>query len=257
MLYRISITHRISLIVLICLAGVLLPAPSATLRAAPAHYGYLWNLVFDFDHNFEGLMTIEVGPWQDGNLLAVEETSKVRVHCEPKGDVKLYDGAAIFANNGYLVCTMNIGEAVRTNHGLAPNNPDTYGSIVMRSRAAIGVEGIAPIFAHPDAQYSLVAGVAPVLTMSTDLSNGNGPMETVFTSGVTWHDWTTYTANYVCNAVCDLSHSAGALNQLLNNQGAPVQFATDPTTFYIGHDGSAFLTGRIDSLLIDPGNFAH
>jgi hypothetical protein len=78
-------------------------------------------------------------------------------------------------------------------------------------------------------------------------------------SGVNWSDWTTYTSNYVCVSLvtCSLVHSAGGTDIAMSNQGNAVTFATGPTNFTIGKDDTGILNGRIDMLLVDPGNFAH
>lgn len=247
---------RLCLIALFSLMATWLPAQTSSVHAA-TEYGYLWKIVFDFDSSFDGKMTIEVGPWGNGDLLVVEETSTAVVRCAPVGDVKLIDGAATF-QGGYLECSFDIGTLVRQNHGLKPKNPDTYGSIVMRTRALLPTDAPAPLFYHPDATYRLDPIGPGVIDMATDLSNGNGVMGASF-SGVNWSDWTVYTSNYVCVSLvaCNLTYSAGGTDIAMNNQGNAVTFATGPTNFLIGKDDTGILNGRIDMLLVDPGNFAH
>ena len=148
------------------------PAAAAPEAAAPEaakpEIGYLWNLNFAFDSDFNGILTIDVGPWENGNLTAVKETSVSRVECRPVGDVTLSGGDAVFANGGYVTCSMDLAAIVRQNHGLHIDAVDDYGSIVMQTRinpVAGPTPLVAPLFTHPDGSY----GVSYPATYAVDV----------------------------------------------------------------------------------------
>jgi hypothetical protein len=232
-------------------------------RPAPVHaevqYGYLWKLFFDFEHNFHGVLTIEVGPWENGNLVSVSETSTTRIACNPVGDVILDGGDAVFKGTGYVRCAMDLGEIVWKNHGLQIDEIDTYGSMVMRAKVNGAVAGSAPLFTHPDATYSLDFSQTQAATLTQDLWNGIGPMSAAF-AGVTINAWHTHTYQYSCvpnGGPCDATFRVGPQIQNQPTAGTPVQFSTGPTAFEIGRDGATYFSGRIAALLVDPGNFGH
>ena len=50
--------------------GLLFPLATPQPARAEVEYGYLWLLYFDFEQSFDGVLTIEVGPWENGNLVS-------------------------------------------------------------------------------------------------------------------------------------------------------------------------------------------
>ncbi|HMN29129.1 MAG TPA: hypothetical protein PKE45_13335 [Caldilineaceae bacterium] len=246
------------LLVLVLAFGIFLPVANPQPVRAEGQYGYLWSLFFDFEQSFDGILTIEVGPWENGDLTAVEATSTVTVPCKRVGNVQLNGGDAVFSGSGYLSCTLNLAETVWNNHKLAIGKVDTYGSMVMRARVNGATNTVAPLFSHPNAAYRLDFTQTSATTLSQTLWNGVGPLQATF-PGVTINNWQTYTAQYICSIAgpCSASFAAGPQQQNQPTAGTRVQFATGPTTFEIGHGGGLFFSGRIASLLVDPGNSAH
>jgi hypothetical protein len=246
---------------LICttLVGLSTPLAQPALAQDRTEYGYLWSLFFDFEKSFDGLLTIEVGPWKNGDLVEVHESSTVTIPCKRAGNVQLNGGAAIFAGNGYLVCSMNLKELVRNNHGLLIESVDNYGSILFHAEVMGEANTIAPIFTHQDAAYSLDFTQTSQTTLLQSLWNGVGPMPATI-PGPTLFTWEAYTQEYRCTiaGACSAKFAIGPQQQ---NQPIPggtrTQFTTEPATFEIGHAGGTFFTGRMASLLIDPGNSAH
>lgn len=251
---RISTTTHLLLAFALLMVGLLTPALAQPTQAA-SEKGYLWTLTFDFESGYNGELLLKIGPWQNGALLDVTEKSTTEVECKPIGDVSLGKGYAAFSG-GYLQCNLDIAGALLANHGIVANVQDIYGSLSMRSRAMVVGNGTAPLFAHPDAQFWLTTPSPMVVTVNSDLSNGNGAMTTWF-SAIPWNTWQTYTSYYACTGTCDLTHYAGGTQQGLANQGAAVTFATASTPFTIGKLGGDTLSGRIDELIVDPGNSGH
>ena len=204
----------------------------------------MWSLSFDFEQSFDGILTLEVGPWKNGELVEVHETSSATVPCKRTGDVYLDGGDAVFSGTGYLTCALNLAEIVRNNHKLVIGEVDTYGSIVMRARVNGAANAVAPLFTHQNAAYSLDFTQTSAATLSQALWNGAGPMQATF-PGVTINTWETYTAEYACNVAgdCSASFSPGRQQQNQPIPGAPVQFSTGPTSFDIGHANGLFFTG--------------
>jgi hypothetical protein len=254
---RMKTTRRF-LFTLALSLGMLLPFANPEPVRADAQYGYLWSLSFDFEQSFDGILTIEVGPWENGDLVAVEATSTATVPCKRVGNVQLDSGDAVFSGSGYLSCALNLAETVWSNHKLAVGKVDTYGSMVMRARVNGAASAIAPLFTHPNAAYSLDFSQTSATTLSQSLSNAVGPLQATF-PGVTINTWQTYTAQYICNIVgpCSASFAAGPQQQNQPTAGSRVQFSTGPATVEIGHAGGLFFTGRMASLIVDPGNSAH
>ena len=247
--------------------GMLLPM--ATPQAAYAQeeeYGYLWSLEFDFDSSFDGVLTIEVGPWKDGDLAEVDETSQETVHCLPAGDVILDSGDAVFSNQGYLRCSMNLAEIVMDNHGLEIEPIDSYGSLLMTADLNSDAIGYAPIFSHHDASYGVKYNATQAVTFGGQLStwkedepSGSVAQFAIF-PGVTINTWNSYLMEYACGAnggPCDALLKVNGQQQTFFNLGGRSAFATEEASFLIGHDGGSYFSGRMGHLLVDPGNSAH
>lgn len=251
----------ISKLLLLPILAIALLAPLA--QPAPAmadepEYGYLWSLFFSFDQNFDGLLTIEAGPWGDGDLLAVDATSTAVVPCTPVGNVTLSGGDAVF-NGGYLSCELDLAGVVLANHGLLVQSIDTYGSIHMRARLKTATGVIAPLFSHPDAAYSLDFTQPGVTTMHQKLNIGSDPLQESF-SNVLPGNFNTYTYqyNYYYNTgLCDGTFRVGQQSKTVPSAGSRINFTTAPTTFTIGYDQGTLFSGRMSSLLVDPGNSVH
>jgi hypothetical protein len=244
------------LLALALILGALLPmAKLQPVFAQDEHLGYLWKAEWNFEKSFDGVLIIEVGPWKNGDLLSVEETSTTTIHCEPVGSVHLDGGDAVF-KGGHLQCDMNLAETVLNNHQLQIGEVDSYGSIVLRARVNSAANTVVPIFSHQDAAYSLDFTQTFAAKMNQELWNGAGLLQATF-PGVLINAWETYGYEYSCNAngsACSAAFSAGPQIQSMPTAGSRVQFSTGPTTFEIGRDGGATFEGRIAGLIVDPGN---
>jgi hypothetical protein len=224
-------------------------------RAESKEIGYLWSIFFDFDKSYDAILTIEVGPWKDGDLVEVHESSTTVIRCTPIGGVALGGGIATFTG-GHLECPLDLAATVLNNHKLSINAVDTYGSILLRTRMMSNSNTVVPLFTHPDASYSLDFSATSSVTMQQQLWNGLGLSQANF-MGVTINTWQTYTYLYRCishGGPCDANFAVGPQSQSFPTAGSRVQFSTGPTSFQVG--GAAF-NGQIDALLIDPGNSAH
>ena len=243
------------------LLGLLLPVAASPqpAYAQAVELGYLWSLDFTFDNDYNALLTIEVGPWENGDLVEVTEVSTAIVKCSPSGDVTLKAGSAVFNAGGYLECEMDLAAIVAANHGLQIDPVDTYGSIILRTRLNGSANALAPIFTHPDAAYSLDFTQTSAVTMNQQLWNGLGVSQAAF-PGITINTWNTYTFFYRCisnGGPCDMNFAAAAQTNSAPTAGSYTQFSTGPTGFLIGSNGATTFTGSIDHLLVDPGNSAH
>jgi hypothetical protein len=242
----------LTLIALALLAPLAQPA-----QAQKPEYGYLWSLEFDFEHNFNGLLTIEVGPWKNGDLVAVDATSKATVPCKRVGIVYLKSGDAVF-DGGHLECELNLGAIILANHGLVVAPQDSYGSILFRTDLESTAANVAPIFTHPDARYVVDFSQTWAVTVAQELENNLGPQQAFF-PGVIGFSRNTYTLEYGCVWLgpCNSTFAVGPSIQVSPPGGDRISFATTPTTFMIGRDGGTTFRGRMGALLIDPGNTVH
>jgi hypothetical protein len=247
------------LLALAFVLAALVPVAQPQPVFAKGEIGYLWSLDFDFEKSFDGLLTINVGPWEDGELTGITESSTKTVSCTPMGAVTLDKGDAVFTGADYLKCSMDLATVVWNNHKLKVNPTDNYGSILMRARVYGAANTLAPIFIHPNAAYHLDFSQTFMVTPKELLSNGAGLSQANF-AGVTINSWQTYTFLYRCishGGPCDATLSTAGQTQVLPTAGVRTNFATGPTTFYIGYDGGSYFTGRISALRVDPGNSAH
>jgi hypothetical protein len=232
--------------------GLCLPLTQPA-RAQEVHRGYLWSLVFDFENNFDGVMTIKVGPWVNGDLAAADETSTATVHCEPVGNVYLDGGDAVFAG-GHLTCEMDLGALVAANHDVDINAVDSYGSIVMRTVLESDAQNIASIFSHPDAAYTINFSRTWSVTTVQSLNNQAGVQKTSFP--VAGASRQAYGFEYGCAWQGNCHGEFQALPHTYSTApgGERVSFHTAPATFLIGSGPSGTFQGRIGTLAVDPGN---
>ena len=149
---------RLGVVALCSLLASASPIFTPAVQAAAPNYGYLWELVFDFEEDYNGRLKIEVGPWEDGNLVWIEETSETIIECTPSGRISLTEGFANFGGSGFLTCEMDIAQIVLDKHDLIAQEIDTYGSFIMQTEAVLLNDNPAPIFNHPDAQLRLELG---------------------------------------------------------------------------------------------------
>jgi hypothetical protein len=245
----------IRLVLAVTIAGLFaLPQRAAY---AETELGYLWSLGFNFENDYDAVLTIEVGPWVNGDLAAVDESSSERVRCWPVGAVALDGGDAVFSG-GHIECELDLAAIVLKNHGLKIDRIDDYGSIVLYTTAQSTGQNIAPIFSHPDANYQIDFSRAVGLTLIQDLDNGLALQKAYFPT-VTGAGQIDYSFTYSCVWQGNCHGSFSADGQSVNTAlgGSRVKFRTTPTTIRIGSDGSSTFQGRMDSLLIDPGNSVH
>jgi hypothetical protein len=238
------------------LVSLLFPvANPQPLYAQEEELGYLWALTFDFNSGFDGVLTIDVGPWVEGELVEVNESSTARVQCKPVGAVGILGGTAAF-NGGHLECSMDLAAIVLRNHGLQINKMDTYGSILAKTQLMSTAPTVAPIFTHADASYSIDFTQTSQVTLQQQLNNKAGLVTSTFMNTVLF-TWQTYHMEYICvfgGGPCEGRFAVGAAPQVTPTAGVPTSFATGPMTFQVG---GAALNGQMDWLLIDPGNSAH
>ena len=237
--------------------GMFSSLAAAKPASADAGYGYLWSLDFDFESNYNGLLTIKVGPWENGDLVSVDETSTATVNCRPIGSVALNAGDAVF-DGGHLECYLDLASVVYNNHKMTVAPVDTYGSILLRTRVNSTANTVAPLFTHPDASYKIDFTQTMAVTPSQDLWNNAGLLQATF-PGVTINTWQPYTYQYACiwGGPCDATFRVGPQTQNMPTASGRVRFSTGPTVFEIGRDGADLFYGRMSSLRIDPGNSAH
>jgi hypothetical protein len=187
-----------SALLLALILGLLLPVTQPqSLYAKASEYGYLWRLQFDFNGSYDGLLTLEVGPWKNGELVEVKETSSARVTCKPIGAVALVGGSAVF-NGGHLDCSMHLAEIVMKNHKLPIAKVDNYGSILMNAKIKNSGSTVAPIFTHPDAEYAIDFTQTSSVTMRQELWNGAGLTQATFLPMPTFNIWRDFTYMYNC-----------------------------------------------------------
>lgn len=247
-------------VLLALLVSLLVPvAQPQQVFAKEEELGYLWSLDFSFDKDYNGLLTIEVGPWKDGELVEVKETSTAVVPCTPVGAVALDNGEAVFKGAGHLQCTMNLAQVVSDNHGLKIADVDIYESIVVHAKVKTTTNALAPIFTHPNATYAIDFTQNGAATLSQSLWNNAGVLQAIYPN-VSTADWQDYYYEYICIAhggPCDAYFGISGQIQGMPTAGGRTRFATGPTTFEIGRNGGTYFSGRINSLIVDPGNSAH
>jgi hypothetical protein len=251
---------RRSPILLLTLVALALLAPLAQPRPAAAEprYGYLWSLQLDFEGSFDGLLTIRVGPWKNGDLVSVDAISETKVPCRRVGSVYLDGGDAVF-DGGYLSCRIDLGAIVYANHGLRISEIDSYGSMLVQTKLQASSNSVVPIFSHPDASYQLDFSQTSSVALHQELWNNAGPQQAGFAS-VIGASWQSYTYRYECisnGGPCDASFVVNTQQQAMPTAGAHIRFSTGPNDFLIGGDGVSSFSGRMGDILIDPGNTVH
>lgn len=213
----------------------------------------------DFEQNHNGLLTVEVGPWKNGDLVSVDATSTTNVACRRVGNVSLNGGDAVF-NGGYLKCDLDLASVVAANHGLQIAAIDSYGSILLRSDIINSGQNVAPIVSHPDASYVIDFSQTWAVRMRQELTNANGAQTQEYITSV-GNTRNPYTFEYECVWLgpCHNTFMLGAnVATPPALGGGMIGFRTGLTTFYIGGDGGVnTFSGRMGSLLIDPGNTVH
>lgn len=242
-----STMARILFTITLSITGILAPL-SSSIAHAEQMTGYLWSLTFDFTDSYNGTLSIQVGTWQNGDLIDVTAKSESIVPCQPVGTVVLGKGYAGF-HGGYLQCTLDIAGALLKNHQLQANPVDTYGSLLISTNAQL-LAGNAPVLDHPNARFGMTTFGPMQIAVNTQLTGSNWVSSNF--SSVPWSAFQSYSSWYQCNVngPCRMTQSAAGYNMLLNNQGTAVQFGTQTTQFTIGRG----LNGRIDQLFVDPGN---
>jgi hypothetical protein len=248
------------LFMLALILGVLLPvATPRTAYAQEVEFGYYWKLDFDFENSFNAQLAIEVGPWENGEMTEVTDTSTAMVRCKPVGNVTLDGGDAVFADGGYLNCSMHLAQIVMQNHTLEIPAVDNYGSIYAATMLTNLGGPIAPIFTHLDVKYSIDFSNPNSVTLHQDLSNKAGPQQATY-AGIAGTILHLYEMEYICifgGGPCDANYKLDGAGQSIPTAGVRTTFATGPMEFQIGTDGVNFFTGRMGRLIVDPGNSMH
>jgi hypothetical protein len=248
--------HRIVRLVFVLIFASLLALPQRPVQAY-SDWGYLWSLSFDFEQDFTGLLTIKVGPWKDGDLAEVVETSVEKITCKRIGNVGLNGGDAVF-NGGHLACTLDLAGIVYKNHGLVVDPIDRYGSIFVYTTLQATKPNVAPIVSHPDANYQIDFTQPAGVTLLQQLDNNAGLQSASFPN-VIGAAKVNYAMSYGCiwMGPCNGTFKADGQQVVTPFGGDYVNFRTTPVTFHIGGDGVSSFGGRMSSLLIDPGNSVH
>lgn len=241
---------RLLLIALALLAA--LPQPAAA--QDDQKRAYFWSLEHLFENDFTGILTVEVGPWENGMLTSVDETSTTEVPCTPVGNVFLDGGDAVF-RGGHLRCEMDIGAIVLEKHGLVIPPVDSYSSILFVADLETGVAQPAPIFAHPDAVYSIDFSQRGAATLVQSLQNKLAPQQATFLN-VNASVRNEYAMAYSCAWLgpCHSSFLVSPQSRGTPPGGQQIAFSTERQIFLIGADGATTFRGRLGNLLIDPGN---
>jgi hypothetical protein len=241
-------------LLIIVLAATTFAAP---VRAEQATYGYLWSLNFDFEQSYNGQLTIDVGPWQDGDLVSVDATSTSTVYCRPVGRVSLDNGDAVFAG-GYLQCNMDLAWLVQQNHGLTINPRDSYGSIVMHTNLMSSAQNVATILHHPDASYRIDFTQTSSVGMEQSLNNQAGVQSHGF-AGIVPTTRQNYSFLYGCvwGGNCQGALAVATSGQPTPVGGDRISWGTTATSFQIGGGRGETFRGRIGNLWLDPGNSVH
>ncbi|GAB4125506.1 MAG: hypothetical protein Fur005_46910 [Roseiflexaceae bacterium] len=241
---------------LLCAILLAITAWATPAQATPT-YGYLWLLNFDFEQSYDGLLTIQVGPWEDGDLISVDAVSTTRVPCRPIGAVALNGGDAVFSG-GYIQCSMNLARIVAERHGLTVAAQDSYGSIILQTELDTTTPHVATIFSHPDASYRLDLTQTASVGMTQSLNNAAGVQNQQF-FGIIPANRHLYTYMYGCvwMGPCHGTFVAAGSGEHTPNAGTRIAWTTGFTTFQIGGGKGDSFRGRMGSLLIDPGNSVH
>jgi hypothetical protein len=249
---RVLLRLMVLIVALAAVAPLARPA-----QAQEVEYGYLWSLLFDFEQDLNGLLTIQVGPWANGDLLSVDEVSTVRVPCARVGPVYLSGGDAVF-DGGYLECTFDLAAVVLRNHGLRIAETDQYGSILLSADLQATAPTVAPIFTHADAAYTIDFTQTSTVRLEQQLSGGPGAQQKEF-PGVIGFSRQRYTIAYGCVwlGACNGKFTVGGSVKGTPPGGDRVSFATGPARFLVGGASGATFHGRMGYLLVDPGNTVH
>jgi hypothetical protein len=241
---------------LMLVALVALPA-RPTSAGNVSERGYLWTLHFDYEQDYNGLLTIKVGPMKNGDLLSVDETSTSVVPCQRIGAVNQAAGAAVFSG-GYLRCSFNLAGALLANHGIVADPTDSYNRMTMRARLASTGFNLAPIVSHADVTYQLDFSSPSSVGMRQGLATDAGVVNSsAIFPGLFGGALRNYGMVYGCaigGGACSARFYAGADTDVMPAAGGPVSFRTGPTSILIGGDGATTFLGGIDDLIIDPGN---
>lgn len=244
---------KLIVLVLVMLSLLVVPAHAET----PDDRGYWWSLTFDFENDFNGVLTLQVGPWKNGTLVSVDETSSTRVVCQRIGPVHLVGGEAHFTG-GHLRCELDLAAILKAKHGIDAGTTDHYPGMVMRTRLATSTFIDAPIFTHADAVYRIDFSQTNQVTLRQHLATLAGPVNaTAIIPGAIGTAKQTYTMLYSCDLAgppCAADMAAGPQVANLPLVGDHIRFRTGPTSILVGGDGLTTFQGAIESLLIDPGN---
>ena len=254
---------RIALFVFAVLAilGVTL-APAQPAEAALG-FGYRFSMEWNFDSGIDGVLEVEAGKGEVGNLTEVLARNRYPIKCRRIGPVALA-GGNVELNGGYLSCDLHVARAI--NHTMAACRaiePDCeynlspverYRGLTMYAKVPATVPGKAPIFHHPDASFTLNAG-----TGTATMENEINPVPGTISSDVFGLGNPLIGAQYFCVAglACDMQYyAAGGPLSVAGPFANAFQMSTGKTTFYIGHNpstGAAAPAGtQYDHIFIDP-----
>ncbi len=250
----------------VVLVGVLHPMPTAA--QDEEGFAYYWSLTFDFNNGANGILSVEVGYDDNGALLQPPiHTQQTTVICRRTGNAGV-SGGVLQLNGGYLSCDIDIEAALNNAFAacdamvsgcsmqIAQEEP--YAHFRAEATVASANTGVAPIFYHEDASFSINQQVSSTQITASLEPHGVIPSAQQVGPFSVWH---MYSAFYSCGVACSMDYDVDGAQQVVPTANEDVLFSTQPTTIYIGHDPVLGITApvgtKIDSLFVDPPNYGN
>lgn len=257
--------RRLWMAVVLCVA-VLFSAvqPTAPVHADPG-YAYYWSLTFDYEHDFNGVLSIVTGYNDNGAPqeppIFVQTTT---IPCQRVGNASV-SGGFLHLNGGYVRCDFDLQRALNSAFDLCNQKvagctmsigeDEYYAHFRAAAQVLSTATGEAPIFYHEDASYR----INPAISWSQFTANlaPHGVIPSA-TQPAALGAWTSYQAFYSCSGGCEMDYFVAGNTQSVPTVEKWVPFSTVPTTIYIGYDPVQNLAApagtQINMLFIDPPN---
>ena len=252
---------------LVVISFLLSPVTAEDAHATPGVHGYYWQLIFDFDSGIDAILKVDVGHGETGSLTEILATRNFQVPCDAAGVVTVAGGAATFDGASYLKCELHLQRAINqvidTCREIDPDclltvhEEEIYGSIKMGAAMSQVAPGIAPIFYHPDAAFTMIANTFSGVQLQSTLTTTGGQIQPTSTPLSISHinDMQMYTARFVCvdpaMPSCNMTFGATGQTEVVNTPNHPSQFTTTPSTIFVGYNpvtGQTIPLSRIDHL---------
>ena len=236
---------------LLLLTGLALQQPQGVSASSPN--SYYWSMTFDFEGSYDGLLYVE---YIDVNN--VPHRVSTEIPCVPVGRMDIGEETADF-QGGYLDCSVpSIQDILNELTGLQLGAVQTYCPFMMEAEIAfIEDQSLYPILAHmasgtqPEARFQVISRHTSRLQAqfaNTHLSQGD-PFDVKLGE---FHSLQTQLMEE-----CYFHHTVDQQMVVDPTWINGADFYIDAAQLYIGYDPETgdILNGRIDSLLIDPGDF--